>query len=80
MDSNEFANLFSIIGHNVFSVTDGLTLTFQQSYGVHDLSSLTAMDYLKYILHKTEIVVLPSLLKRLNMFTVIDPHDVIIIL
>ena len=58
----------------------GLTLTFQQSYGAHDPSSLTAMDYLKYILSKTENVELPFYLKRINMHTVKDPHYLILLL
>ena len=36
------------------SVCKGLTLTFQQSYGVYYPSSLTAMDYLKYKLSEIE--------------------------
>ena len=80
MDSEEVVNLFSFITQNVGSVMDGLTLTFQQSYGVHDPSSLTAMDYLKYKLSVIENVQLPYHLKRINMHTVIDPHVVILIL
>ena len=58
------------------SVRDGLLLTFQQSYGVHDSSSLTAMDYLKYKLSEIENVMLPCYLKIINMYTVTDPHRV----
>ena len=78
MDSNEVSNLWSVI--NVNSVAEGLGLTFQQSYGVHDPSSLTAMDYLKYKLSEIENVLLPYHLKRINMYTVIDPHAVILTL
>ena len=60
------------------SVDEGLSLTFQQSYGVHNPSSLTAMDYLKYKLSEIENVMLPSYLKNINMYTVIDPHCVIL--
>ena len=80
MDSKEANNLYSIMGQNVNSVAEGLILTFQQSYEVHDPSSLTAMDYLKYKLSEMENVVLPHNLKRINMYTVFDPHDVILIL
>ena len=80
MDSKEFINVCSVINQNMKSVSDGLTLTFQQSYGVHDPSSLTAMDYLKYILSEIENVWLPYYLKRINMYTVIDPHGVILTL
>ena len=59
MDSKEAATLYPIVCQNVSSVTSGLMLTFQQSYGVHDPSSLTAMDYLKYRLSVIENVELP---------------------
>ena len=80
MNSNE------IVTHSPFfsglntaqSVREGLLLTFQQLYGVHDLSSLTAMDYLKYRLSEIENVVLPCYLKMINMHTVTDPHCVIL--
>ena len=80
MKSEEVGNLFHIVSQNVNSVTNGLTLTFQQSYGVHDPSSLTAMDYLKYKLSKMENDLLPDYHKTINMFTVNDPHYVILIL
>ena len=38
------------------SVGKELRLIFQQSYGVHDSSSLTAVDYLKYKLSEIENV------------------------
>ena len=62
------------------SVSEGLALTFQQSYGVHDPLSLTAVDYLKYKLSEIENVALPYYLKSINMYTVTDPHHVIILL
>ena len=78
MNGEEVSNLYLMITQNVGSVTGGLSLTFQQSYGVHDLSSLTAMDYLKYKLSEIEIVMLPCYLKTINMYTVNDPHKVIL--
>ena len=62
------------------TVKAGLILTFQQSYGVHDLSSLTAVDYLKYKLSEIENIKLPLYLQSINMRAVTDPHDVISIL
>ena len=62
------------------SVYEGLALTFRQSYGVHDPSSLTAVDYLKYRLSQIENFLLPYYLKSINMYTVIDPHSVILLL
>ena len=83
MNSNEIIALspFSSSGLNTAqSVDEGLTLTFHQSYGVHDPSSLTAMDYLKYKLSEIENSVLPFILKSINMHTVINPHHVILVL
>ena len=83
MNSNETLTLspFSSGGLNTaHSVREGLRLTFQQSYGVHDPSSLTAMDCLKYKLSEIENVVLPSYLKTINMYTATDPHRVILLL
>ena len=80
MDSEEAARLHSIISRNVVSAIEILTLTFQQSYGVHDPSSLTAMDYLKYRLSEIENVWLPYHLKTISMHTICDPYDVILLL
>ena len=81
MDSNEILNLSPYMGLNTSSsVGEGLTLTFQQSYGVHDPSLLIAMDYFKYKLCEIENVMLPHFLKTINMHTAIDPHNVIVTL
>ena len=77
----EVHSLYSVMFQNVSSVNEGLMLTFQQSYGVHDpLTTLTAMDYLKYREMEIENVDLPCTLKGINMHTVYDPHFVILIL
>ena len=78
MDSEEVDNLYFIITQNVTSVHEALIITFQQSYGVHDLSSLTAMDHLKYMLCVVENVELPYYLKAINMYTVTDPHEIML--
>ena len=62
------------------SVNEGLTLTFQQLYGVHDPSSLTAVNYLKYKLSEIEYDGLHYVLRSINTFTITDPHHVILIL
>ena len=80
MDSEEVINLYSIMTQSINSVVKVLTLTFQQLYGVHDPSSLTAMDYLKYRLSEIENVWLPYYLKTMNVTTINDPHCVITIL
>ena len=81
IDSEEVATLspFGTL-NTALSVEKGLTLTFQQSYGVNDLSSLTAVDCLKYNLSKIENVMLPYYLKSINMLAVNDPHHVILML
>ena len=59
-------------------VEKGSMLTFQQLYGAYDLSSLTAVDYLKYKLSEIENASLPFFFKSINMLTVTDPHSVIL--
>ena len=76
IDSEEVATL-SQWGKTKQSVSDGVGLAFHLSYGVHDPSSLTAVDYLKYRLSEIENALLPH---YLNMHTVNDPHCVILIL
>ena len=79
MDSKETPTLSPYGELNTYiSVGKGLSLTFQQSYGVHDPLSLTAMDYLKYRLSEIENDLLPHYLKTINMITVNDPHHVIL--
>ena len=81
MDSYEAINLSPITGLNTSpSVNKGLTLIFQQSYGVHDPPSLSAVDYLKYKLNEMENVLLPYCFKTINGHTIIDPHHIIFIL
>ena len=66
--------------NTVVSVTKGLILASQQSYGVHDPSSLTAVDYLKYRASEIENELLPFCLQPINTHAVIDPHVIIILL
>ena len=80
MDSMELRTLspFGSGGLNTAnSVRKGLTVIFKQSYGT---KPLTAMDYLKYVLSETDNVQLPYYLKTINMYTVTDPHDIILAL
>ena len=81
MDCNEMLTLLPDGKLNTaVSVIDGLSSTFQLLYGVHDLSSLTVVDYLKYQLNYIENQKLPLKVKAINMYTVTDPHFVILIL
>ena len=59
------------------SVSKRLLLSFQQSYGIHDSSSLTVVEFLKYKLSEIEYDILP---KTIHMHIVTDPHQVIQIL
>ena len=82
IDTNEITDISPLFGklNTAQSVSEELGLAFQQSCGIHNPSSLTAMDYLKYKLNVVENVVLPSYLKIMNMCTVTDPHLVILTL
>ena len=80
MNSNELLTLPPFGLNTAESVKEELTLIFQQLYGVHDPSSLTAMDYLKYKLSQIENDLLPDCLKTINMYTVTEPHRVILVL
>ena len=80
MDSNEICS-FSPQGGKldvVDSVNKVIILSFQQSCGIHNPLSLTAMDYLKYKLSEIENISLPLLVKGMNSQTVIDPHHVML--
>ena len=79
MDYNEVYVLSPFVGKSNArqSVVTGLRLSFQQSYGIHDPSSLTAMDYLKYRLSEIENRMLPFYLKKINNYLVTDPYIII---
>ena len=66
--------------NTIVSVGERLILTFQRSYGANDLSSLTAVDCLKYQLSEIENVKLPEFLRSINMYIVNDPHHLILAL
>ena len=78
MESGEFISLSPL---NVAeSVKIGLKRTFQQTYGVYDLSRLSAMDYIKYIQSEIENVLLPYYIKLINNHVITDPHGIILML
>ena len=80
MDSHEVNALSprDIKLNTVHSVHEGLALTFQQSYGINDLSA--HRDYLKYKLSQIEYVMLSCYFKSINSYTATDPHAIIVIL
>ena len=81
MDSSEAFALSPNFGMRTADlVSKGLRAAFQESYGVQDISLLTPVDYLKYKVSEIENDALPYHLKKINMLTVTDPHNIIIIL
>ena len=62
------------------AVSEGLKLTFQQSLGVQDLWSLSANEFLKYTQKEVEYCILPENLKVMNMYTITNPHAIIMVL
>ena len=82
MESLEAYNLSPYCGNSntVNSVGRELALSFQRSYGVDDVSTLSARDFLLYRLSDIENNVLPLYLRMINMHTISDPHFAILIL
>ena len=81
MSSGDVFNLSPIIKLNTAqSVRNRLRSIFLQSYGVHDPSSLTVVDYLKYKLNEIDNDTIPFYLKAINMRTVSEPHVAILML
>ena len=77
MDHYEVVNLSAFLALNTAdSVVKGLLQEHQQSLGVYDQLSLSAVDYLKYRLSETENIVLPYELETITMHTIYDPHIV----
>ena len=81
MDSKEMPALSPFGPLNTAeSVNEALMLSFQRSYGVYHLSSLTVVDYLRYLLSRIENIQLPYRVKSLSMMAVAEPHTFISIL
>jgi len=79
MDYRDFLSI-CITSNTLKSVAEGLTITFQQSHGINDLSSLTKSEYLKYKITEIENVPLLYYLNLINRSTINDPHFVILII
>ena len=80
MDSYEAYALFEVLRVNYKEISNGFSLTFEQSYGVHDPLSLSVTDYLKYKLNEIENVMLPFQKTSINMSTLNEPHSFILLL
>ena len=82
MDNME-VDTFSPVGgklNTIQSVQRALLQNFPQLYGVHNPSTLADMDYLKYKLSQIENLVLPYFCQMISIYTVNDPHRVIVLL
>ena len=81
MDSQEVIDLSPCQELKGRFLCEKLVSSFQESYGICNTSSITSMDsMLKYKLSEVENIWLPYYLKTLNMYTVTDPHVVMILL
>ena len=80
MDTNETYNLIGGGFQIGIAVSKGLTLAFQEAYGVHDPFSLSVIDFLKYKQSELENVMLPMFLKMINRQTVGEPHALLLTL
>jgi len=82
MESLEVYNLSPYCGNTkgIQLVGRELSLSFQRSYGVDDISTLSARDFLLYRLSNIESCELPLYLRMINMHTISDPHFAILTL
>jgi len=81
MDSVQVTTLTPFASSSIYqSVDKGLVQSFQQCYGVQDVTLLAATEYLKFLQSEIEHVQLPTSLKMITMRTVLDPHVVILLL
>ena len=82
MESLEVYNLSPFVRNTetMRSVGRELALSFQRSYGVDDLSTLSDRDFLLYRMSLIENHELPSYLSMMNMLTISDPHFAILTL
>ena len=81
MNSAQVASLTPFADSSIYrSVDKGLVQSFQQSYGIKDVTLLNPAEYLKFIQSEIEHVQLPTSLKMINMRTVLDPHIIILML
>ena len=60
--------------HTRSAVVKGLLHIFYQSLGISDLSSLPAIEYLRYKLNEMENIVLPDILQTISGHIIYDPY------
>ena len=56
------------------AVRKAMILVFQESYGVHNMSSLNAKEFLEYKKCEIENITLPEFIRVINEQTITDPH------
>ena len=78
MDSNEVHTLSPL--NNTELIYHELTVAFQLSCGQCDSPLATNIECLNYKLHEIENLVLPLHLKVINMYAILEPHHIILIL
>ena len=61
-------------------VMEGLSSSFQKSYGVEDVATLTPVEFLQYRLCEIENDLLPHRLQQITMITLVDPNMLITLL
>ncbi|XP_065885289.1 uncharacterized protein [Dysidea avara] len=77
-DSIEMGNLSPYNDLSTYmSVTEGLSILFQESYGVPDTTLLTPVEFLQYRLCEIENDLLPHRLQQICMITLVDPSIII---
>ena len=78
IDSKE-AEILSPVGRlrTIKSVTIGLNNQFHRCSGIFDRSPLSASGFLQYKISEIENNLLPSRLKKINVWIIMDPHCII---
>ena len=78
MDFSEMLTLspFDTTSNNLAAIWEGLLSCFRESYGVHDLSSLTTTEFLMYKQSEIENVELSQRIRDINSHTICEPHKI----
>jgi len=81
MDSIEVLTLtpYGLLG-TARQIKQELSKEFLRCYGIHDVSSLPAIDYLQYKLIRIEYDLLQSCMQNISVCLVSDPHEIILLL
>ena len=82
MESDDILTVSPVVGKlNTWqAVNEGLESSFTNSYGLHNLSSLTATEFLKYNLSNLENIQLSMQFRTVNICIINDSHAIPVIL